>query len=104
MISLYDRDRIAWDFRPIGLGLYEGEAAVRVFVEEFLGTFEDYTAEVRDIEDIGDGRWMTFSDTLRRNSVRTAAADHGHRCRRVMGAARSLVAVWMGRTFHAPAD
>jgi ketosteroid isomerase-like protein len=55
MISLYDPDRIAWDVRPMGLGLYEGEAAVRAFAEEFLGTFEDYWAEVLDIEDIGNG-------------------------------------------------
>ena len=55
MISLYDRERIAWDVRPMGLGLYEGEPAVRAFANEFLGTFEDYRAEVLDIEDIGNG-------------------------------------------------
>jgi len=54
MMSLYDRDG-AWDVRPMGLGLYEGEAAARAFLEEFIGTFEDYRAEVLDIEDVGNG-------------------------------------------------
>jgi ketosteroid isomerase-like protein len=54
MMSAYGRDAV-WDMTPIGLGIYEGLAAIRGFVEDWVGTYEEWHAEPEEILDLGGG-------------------------------------------------
>ena len=45
----------AWDLSPLGLGVYEGQAAVRAFFEDWLGTYDDFQIELEEIRDLGNG-------------------------------------------------
>jgi ketosteroid isomerase-like protein len=44
-----------WDLNAWGIGSFEGMAAIRGFVEDWLGNYEDYLAEAEEIVDLGDG-------------------------------------------------
>jgi len=44
-----------WDLNAWGIGSFEGLAAIRGFVEDWLGNYEDYLAEAEEIFDLGDG-------------------------------------------------
>jgi ketosteroid isomerase-like protein len=37
------------------LGTYEGHAAIRAFIEEWLGAFDDFQWEVEEVHDLGNG-------------------------------------------------
>jgi ketosteroid isomerase-like protein len=37
------------------LGTYEGHAAIRAFIEEWLGAFDDFQFEVEEVHDLGNG-------------------------------------------------
>jgi hypothetical protein len=54
MMSVYGRDAV-WDMTPIGLGTYEGLAAIRGFVEDWVGAYEEWRAEPEEILDLGGG-------------------------------------------------
>jgi ketosteroid isomerase-like protein len=45
----------AWDLSPLGLGVYEGRAAVRGFLEDWIGTYESLQIEIEEICDLGNG-------------------------------------------------
>ena len=44
-----------WDLNAWGIGTFEGVAAIRGFVEDWLGNYEDYLAEAEEIVDLGGG-------------------------------------------------
>jgi ketosteroid isomerase-like protein len=54
MMSFYGPDSV-WDVSPLGLGLYEGLAAIRRFFEDWIGTFEEFEIEPEEILDLGGG-------------------------------------------------
>jgi ketosteroid isomerase-like protein len=54
MMSVYGRDAI-WDMTPLGLGVYEGHAAIRSFIEDWIGSFRDFEVEPVEILDLGGG-------------------------------------------------
>jgi ketosteroid isomerase-like protein len=54
MMSVYSRDAI-WDMTPIGLGVYEGHAAIRSFIEDWIGSFREFVVEPEEILDLGGG-------------------------------------------------
>jgi ketosteroid isomerase-like protein len=54
LMSVYGPDAI-WDMTPVGLGTYEGLAAVRDILEEWIGAFEEFEVEVEEVLDLGGG-------------------------------------------------
>ena len=44
-----------WDLNAWGIGTFEGVAAIRGFVADWLGNYEDYLAESEEILDLGRG-------------------------------------------------
>jgi len=44
-----------WDASVNALGVFEGAEAIRGFVEDWQGTYEDYGVEVEEILDLGSG-------------------------------------------------
>jgi ketosteroid isomerase-like protein len=53
-MSFYGPDSI-WDLSAIGLGTYEGLAAIRKFFEDWIGAYDEFEIEAEQILDIGDG-------------------------------------------------
>jgi ketosteroid isomerase-like protein len=47
--------RAVLDLSPIGIGIFEGHAAIRGFYEEWFGTFRDSHQEAEEIRDLGNG-------------------------------------------------
>jgi ketosteroid isomerase-like protein len=62
-ISVYGPDSV-WDLSSIGLGLHEGPAAIRGFLEEWTGTFEDWKQETEQNRDLGNR--VTFTVVVQR--------------------------------------
>jgi ketosteroid isomerase-like protein len=54
MMSFYGPDSV-WDVSPLGLGVYEGLAAIRRFFEDWIGTFEEFEMEPEQVLDLGGG-------------------------------------------------
>ena len=44
-----------WDGSNVGIGTFEGVAAIRSFIEEWWGTWGEHTIEVEEIVDVGRG-------------------------------------------------
>jgi ketosteroid isomerase-like protein len=44
-----------WDMSNVGIGTFKGVAAIRSFVEDWLGTWGDHKIEVEEIVDLGRG-------------------------------------------------
>ena len=70
MISFFGPDAV-WDVSPLGLGVYEGLAAIRGFFEEWVGTFEEFGIQPEEILELGGG--VTFAVVLQ--SGRPAGSD-----------------------------
>jgi ketosteroid isomerase-like protein len=70
LMSVYRRDAV-WDMTPIGLGSYEGLAAIRGFLEGWVGAYEEWQAEPEEIRDLGGG--VTLAVVLQ--SGRLAGSD-----------------------------
>jgi hypothetical protein len=58
MMSLFAPDAV-WDMSPMGMGTFEGLAAVRGFLEDWIGAYDDYAVEAEEILDLGNG--VTFA-------------------------------------------
>ncbi|HEX4187063.1 MAG TPA: nuclear transport factor 2 family protein [Solirubrobacteraceae bacterium] len=87
MMSLYAPDAV-WDVSPLGLGVYEGSAAIRDFFEEWVGTFGEFQMQPEEVLELGGG--VTFAVVLQRG--RPAGSD-GHVQWRF-----AAVTVWVGCT------
>src|SRR6266568_1050064 len=44
-----------WDLSDAGLGIFEGVEAIRSFIADWLGAFEDYRLDVEEAVDLGGG-------------------------------------------------
>jgi len=47
--------RAVWDLSDAGLGSFEGVDAIRSFLEDWFGAFEDYQIDVEETVDLGEG-------------------------------------------------
>jgi ketosteroid isomerase-like protein len=54
LMSVYGPDSV-FDTTPLGLGVYEGQRAIRGFFEDWIGTFEEFQMEPEEILDLGGG-------------------------------------------------
>jgi ketosteroid isomerase-like protein len=55
----YAAPDLVYDNSPNGLGVYEGQAAIRTVITEYWDTFEDLRVELEDFLDLGNG--VTFA-------------------------------------------
>jgi ketosteroid isomerase-like protein len=53
-----------WDLSPMGLGVYEGQAAIRAFFEDWIGAYEEYEIKAEEILDLGSG--ITFAVAIQK--------------------------------------
>jgi len=44
-----------WDFSSAGFGIFEGVAACRGFLEDWLGAYEEYEYKQEEVQDLGNG-------------------------------------------------
>jgi ketosteroid isomerase-like protein len=44
-----------WDLSPMGLGVYDGLAAIRNFWEDWVGAYDEWEAEAEEMFEVGDG-------------------------------------------------
>src|SRR5690348_6569297 len=54
VLGMYGPDTV-WDITPMGLGVYQGPAAIRRFFEDWTGAYEEYQLEAEQIVDLGHG-------------------------------------------------
>src|ERR1700681_4204451 len=60
-LSFWGPDPV-WDMSPMGMGVFEGLAAIRGFYTDWMGAYEDYRIEAEEIYDLGNG--ATFGVVL----------------------------------------
>ena len=53
-MSFFAPDAV-WDASQTAFGTYEGAAAIRSFLEDWIGTFEEHEQEIVESRDLGDG-------------------------------------------------
>jgi ketosteroid isomerase-like protein len=44
-----------WDASSAGIGIFEGAAAIRSFLEDWIGTYEEYEYNQEEGQDLGNG-------------------------------------------------
>jgi len=54
MVSFYALDAV-WDMSPMGLGVYEGRAAIRRFLEDWFDSYGEWAMETKTVVDLGSG-------------------------------------------------
>ena len=42
-----------WDTTPLGMGVFEGHEAIRTFMADWIGAYEDYTVKAEEVHDLG---------------------------------------------------
>ena len=62
-----------WDFSDLGLGTFDGAAAIRGFVEDWFATWRDLVLEAEEILDVGHG--VVFAP-VREEGHPTGGGDH----------------------------
>src|SRR6059036_1353996 len=76
MTSFFAPDAV-WDSSPMGLEVYEGQAAIRRFFEDWWGSYEEAGVEAEQILDLGNG--VTFTVIILKD--RPAGSDGDVRLR-----------------------
>ena len=54
VMRYYDHDSVL-DLSPVGLGRYEGQAAIRGLFEDWIGAYEEFEMEPGEILDVDSG-------------------------------------------------
>ena len=75
MASFYALDAV-WDMSPLGLGVYEGRAAIRRFFEDWFDSYEEWAMEIETIFDLGSGEELAALGPAA-DSARAAGARPG---------------------------
>jgi ketosteroid isomerase-like protein len=66
IMAFYKPDTV-WDASPMGIGTFEGHAAVRGFWEDWLSSYEDWKLQTVEIQDLGNG--VTFGVLVQRGRL-----------------------------------
>jgi ketosteroid isomerase-like protein len=53
IMAFYAPDAV-WNMAPMGMGTFEGQAAVRGFMEDWLASYEEWALQVVDVQDLGN--------------------------------------------------
>jgi len=54
MVSFFAPDGV-WDMSPLGMGVFEGRAAIRDFLQDWQGAYEEFGVETEQVLDLGNG-------------------------------------------------
>jgi ketosteroid isomerase-like protein len=54
IMAFYAPDAV-WDASPLGIGTFEGQAAVRSFLEDWFASYEKWELHVEKHQDLGNG-------------------------------------------------
>jgi len=54
MIAFYAPDGV-YDMSPVGMGVFEGQAAARGFIEDWWASYEEHEFEAEETLDLGNG-------------------------------------------------
>ena len=57
-LSFYSPDPV-WDMSRLGMGTFEGPAAIRGFFQDWIGAYEEWEIEAEEILDLGNGVILT---------------------------------------------
>ena len=71
-VSFFGPDAV-WDLSLVGLGTYEGIAAIRGFFEDWIGTYEEYEVSEEEMVELGGG--VTFVVQRQRARPRGSSAE-----------------------------
>jgi len=77
-----------WDATGVGLFVYEGQAAIRQYLEEWMGFLDDVYHEVEEIVDLGHG--ITFGVVLTTGRMKGSSGELELRWAAVAGWADGL--------------
>jgi ketosteroid isomerase-like protein len=66
VVSFYAPDAV-WDASPWGMGVFEGQAAIRAFFEDWAGSYAGLEWAVEEVRDLGNG--VTFAVILQKGRV-----------------------------------
>src|SRR5208282_4111108 len=61
VMSFYRPDSV-WDMSPVGLGTYEGVAAIRDLLQDWVGAYEEFAVEFEEILDLSNGVTFAVAD------------------------------------------
>jgi ketosteroid isomerase-like protein len=89
MMRVFAPDGV-WDLSPMGLGTYEGEAAIRAFFEDWIGAYDEFKFELQEAHDLGNG--VTYAEVVQ--TARPAGSTGSVQTR------YGSVAVWTGGLFQ----
>ena len=53
IMAFYTPDAV-WDMSPLGMGVFEGQAALRGFMEDWLASYEEWELQVVEVQDLGN--------------------------------------------------
>ena len=84
MMSFYAHDGVC-DVSPMGLGIFEGIAAIRGFYEDWIDAYEEFEIEPEEILDLGNGVVVVV---IRQNARPVGSTGH-------VGVRYTAVAVWV---------
>ena len=70
VMAFYAPDGV-WDMSPMGMGVYEGQAAVRGFIEDWWSSYEKLGLDAEETLDLGNGVGFACSS---KRAVQWAAA------------------------------
>ena len=62
-----------WDLSPMGLGIYEGSSAVRDFVEDWNGSYEEFELVLEEVLDLGNE--VVFAVVVQRARLTDSTAE-----------------------------
>jgi ketosteroid isomerase-like protein len=72
-LSIWGPDGI-WDASPLGIGVFEGQEAIRGFFEDWREAFEDFEQDVEEFVDLGGVTFGLIFQTGR--PIGTGASGH----------------------------
>jgi ketosteroid isomerase-like protein len=87
-LSFYAPDAV-WDASPWGMGVFEGQAAVRGFFEDWRSSYSDIERKAEEIRDLGNG--VAFAVILQKGRVAGSSGSVQLRYAAVMEWADGLI-------------
>lgn len=85
-MAFYGPDAV-YDLSPMGIGVYEGRAAIRAFLAGWMTSYEEYAEEMQEVLDLGNG--IAFA------TVRESAVPLGSTARARVHSVYGFAVVWV---------
>ena len=82
--------RAVWDVSPMDMGVFEGRAAIRGFLQDWLSAYDDLALEVEEILDLGNG--VGFEVFTQRGRPTGSTGEVHQRSARIVLVADGLIA------------